>query len=35
MWWQQETTDRELEAKLHQHLAAHRLSGEWFEFPQA
>lgn len=35
VWWQRETPDPELEAKLHRHFAAQRISGEWFRFEKS
>ncbi|WP_381805479.1 GIY-YIG nuclease family protein [Streptomyces niveus] len=32
VWWQRETSDPDLESKLHQHFVTQRLSGEWFAF---
>lgn len=35
VWWSQETTDPELEGKLHRHFSDRRVSGEWFQFGEA
>ncbi|MFD5848181.1 GIY-YIG nuclease family protein [Streptomyces chartreusis] len=35
VWWSRETTDPDLEAKLHRHFTDKRVSGEWFQFDEA